>query len=400
MSNSTDRISDTPLNVEELVQLGTTYRELRKEKDVLERSQTQGFQLIRIMEQHGKSLLEAHKEDKKTIERLEKELLNCSQEIDFLQDHLSSRNTEVNNLEARVLALEMKLEEMEYLQEEVFSLREELQNSNSKQASLIHELETKEVELEKSALFIEKLEESISSLALESQLEIESMKLDMMALEQGLFEAKKFQDETLEENNRMGRLVDELQFAFEDAQKNIISLDEENKDLRKKLETTTMNTRMFSQKVEEWLENKEISQIKKQSSLSSLPCNSTISEDVSTYGGVLGPLLGRLTTIVNPAADLKGKMEMLRQIQEYEFLVNKLKEELRVEKLKAKEEAEDLTQEMAELRYQLTNLLEEECKRRACIEQASLQRIAELEAQGKKIVTLWRLLFLQRQNKI
>ncbi|KAL6281396.1 hypothetical protein ACE6H2_018277 [Prunus campanulata] len=31
---------------------------------------------------------------------------------------------------------------------------------------------------------------------------------------------------------------------------------------------------------------------------------------------------------------------------------------------------------MAELRYQMTGLLEEECKRRACIEQASLHRIA------------------------
>lgn len=49
--------------------------------------------------------------------------------------------------------------------------------------------------------------------------------------------------------------------------------------------------------------------------------------------------------------------------------------------MKAKEEAEDLAQEMAELRYQLTGLLEEECKRRAYIEQASLQRISELEAQ-------------------
>jgi hypothetical protein len=54
---------------------------------------------------------------------------------------------------------------------------------------------------------------------------------------------------------------------------------------------------------------------------------------------------------------------------------------LREEKLKAKEEAEDLAQEMAELRYQITGLLEEECKRRACIEHASLLRIAELEAQ-------------------
>ncbi|KAK9278417.1 hypothetical protein L1049_027982 [Liquidambar formosana] len=77
-----------------------------------------------------------------------------------------------------------------------------------------------------------------------------------------------------------------------------------------------------------------------------------------------------------------GKMS--RQIEEYELLVKQLKEELREEKLKAKEEAEDLAQEMAELRYQITGMLEQECKRRACIEQVSLQRIAELEAQIQK----------------
>ncbi|KAJ4878030.1 Uncharacterized protein Rs2_43048 [Raphanus sativus] len=60
-------------------------------------------------------------------------------------------------------------------------------------------------------------------------------------------------------------------------------------------------------------------------------------------------------------------------------------EELKEEKLKAKEEAEDLTQEMAELRYKMTCLLDEERKRRVCIEQASLQRIAELEAQAYAI---------------
>ena len=54
---------------------------------------------------------------------------------------------------------------------------------------------------------------------------------------------------------------------------------------------------------------------------------------------------------------------------------------MREEKSKANEEADDLAQEMAELRYQMTGLLEEECKRRACIEHASLQRISELEAQ-------------------
>lgn len=58
-----------------------------------------------------------------------------------------------------------------------------------------------------------------------------------------------------------------------------------------------------------------------------------------------------------------------------------MQDELKEEKLKAKEEAEDLTQEMAELRYKMTCLVDEERKRRVCIEQASLQRIAELEAQ-------------------
>lgn len=66
-------------------------------------------------------------------------------------------------------------------------------------------------------------------------------------------------------------------------------------------------------------------------------------------------------------------------------LQNWLQEEVKAEKSKARDEAEDLAQEMAELRYQLTGLLEEERKRRACIEQISLQRIAQLEAQ---VVTL------------
>jgi len=49
--------------------------------------------------------------------------------------------------------------------------------------------------------------------------------------------------------------------------------------------------------------------------------------------------------------------------------------------LKAKEEGEDLTQAMAELRYQMTDMLEEECKRRASIEETSLRRIQDLEEQ-------------------
>ncbi|KAK7292181.1 hypothetical protein RIF29_07940 [Crotalaria pallida] len=379
MSNTSTSACDTTPS--ELVKVGTRFRELRIEKDVLETSQSQTFQLIQIPERQDNPMSETHHtEDKKHIQRLEKELLNCSQEIDYLRDRLSTRNEEVNHLEKRVRCLELKLEEMEDLQE-VSSLREELQRSNSKQFSLMKELEAKEVELEMSTLSVEKLEESISSMALESQFEVESMKLDMMALEQGLFEAKKIQDETLEENNRMDKLIDELQVAFQGAQKIIISLNEENRELKEKLNTANMNTRVFSEKVEDWLKNKDRSQLNSQPSLREKASNSTILENISIYGEVLGPLLEKLAMIVDPAAVLKGKMEMSLQIQEYESLVKKLKEELREEKLKAKEEAEDLAQEMAELRYQFTGLLEEECKRRACIEQASLQRIAQLEAQ-------------------
>ncbi|CAL0330604.1 unnamed protein product [Lupinus luteus] len=381
MSNSSRIGCNTP---SQLVQLGTRFRELRKEKDVLESSESQTFQLIQIPERNEESMSEAHHtEYKQHIHRLEKELLNCSQEIDYLQDQLSTRSAEVHHLEEHVHCLELRLEEMEDLQE-VSILREELQRSNSKQLSLMQELETKEVELKKSVLSIEKLEESISSMALESQFEVESMKLDLMALEQSLFEAKKVQDETLEENNIMCKMIDELQVEFQEAQKIITPLNEENRELKEKLNVYNMNIKAFSEKVEDWLENNDRSQIKNQPCLKERASNSAISENISIYGEVLGPLLGKLAMVIDPATDLKGKMEMSLQIQEYEFVVKKLKEELREEKLKAKEEAEDLAQEMAELRYQFTGLLEEECKRRACIEQASLQRIAKLEAQLRR----------------
>ncbi|KAJ6843297.1 uncharacterized protein M6B38_297260 [Iris pallida] len=75
---------------------------------------------------------------------------------------------------------------------------------------------------------------------------------------------------------------------------------------------------------------------------------------------------------------------MSNKIHEFELQVAQLKDELRREKLKAKEEAEDLTQAMAELRYQITDMLEEERKRRACIEQTSLRRIQDLEEQVRE----------------
>lgn len=198
---------------------------------------------------------------------------------DYLQDQLNAKNKEVIYLEECVHSLKLNLEEMESLREEVFRLREEQQRSNSEKLFLMQRLETEEMELDKLALSTEKLEESISSMTLESQCEVESMKLDMMALEQSFFEAKKIQDETVEEKTRMNRLIEHLQVAFQDAQKIISSLDEENRELKEKLKTSNMETKCFFQKVDDWLENNYRSQLNSQSSLSEQKSSSTISQD-------------------------------------------------------------------------------------------------------------------------
>ena len=85
----------------------------------------------------------------------------------------------MNCLEEHVHSLELKLSDMEGLPEKVDRLREELKRSTSEQLFLLQELESKEMELQNSNLCIGKLEESISSLALESECEIESMRLDI-----------------------------------------------------------------------------------------------------------------------------------------------------------------------------------------------------------------------------
>lgn len=331
-----------------------------------------------------KSLSEFRTEDQKHIQMLEKELKNCSQEIDYLQDQLNARNTEVNLLEKHVHSLELQLADMENLQVTVDRLRDELKKSYSECLFLMQELESKEVELQNSNFCIEKLEESVSSMSLESQCEIESMKLDILALEQSCLEANKIQEETVREKTRMNELIQDLEVECQDARKITECLDMENKELREKLDTSETNTRIFCQRVETWLE-KDIFQLKSESLVGELEGKRTFSTDMSTCGEVLESLFSKLAMVLAPDADLIMKMEkMSHQIQEYELLVKQLKEELRDEKSKAKEEAEDLAQEMAELRYQVTGLLEEECNRRAYIEQASLQRIAELEAQVQK----------------
>ncbi|XP_031258952.1 MAR-binding filament-like protein 1 isoform X2 [Pistacia vera] len=378
MSTSSKSDSESVFDVEELLQFGTRCKELRKEKDMLRESQSQSFDLIKRLELHVKSLSEARNEDKKHIQKLERELMNCSQEIDYLEDQLNARNEEVHSLSEHIHSLELKLVGMENLQDEAAQLEDELKNSDSQHLLLFEELQRKEEEIQKSALCIEKLEESISASVLESQCEIESLKLDIVALERTCIEAKKIQKKSIQEKARMNSLIQELEVRIQDAEEIIQCLEKENKELKKKLLTSEMNARVFCQKIEEWMEKEDRTELNTHSCVSELERNHTISKEM---GKVFGAFLSKLA----PDADLEEKIKnMSLQICEYELLVKQLKEELREEKLKAKEEAEDLAQEMAELRYQMTNLLEEECKRRAYIEQASLQRIAELEAQIQK----------------
>ncbi|EOY21998.1 Myosin heavy chain-related, putative isoform 4 [Theobroma cacao] len=378
MSSSSKSEGDNSINVEELLEIETRCRELRKEKEMLKESQSQGFELIRSLEVHVKSLSEARVQDKKHIKKLEGELKNCSQEIDYLQDQLSARNEEVNFLTEHVHDLEIKLADKGNLQEKVDRLIGELNSSNSDRLSLMQEIENKEEELQQSALCIEKLEESVSSMALESQCEIESMKLDITALEQMCLEANK----TEEEKSRMNILIEELEVQLQNALKIIEGLDDENKELRGKLITSEKNAKIFCQKIKEWLKSKDRSQLNMHSVLGEQESMMTISKDISGCKELFSALLSEVALLLESDADSKEQYEsMSHQINEYELLVKQLKDELREQKLKAKEEAEDLAQEMAELRYRMMGLLEEECKRRACIEQASLQRIAELEAQ-------------------
>lgn len=186
----------------------------------------------------------------------------------------------MNCLEEHVHNLELKLADMEDLQEKVNRLREELKRSDLERLFLMQELESKEVELQESTLCIEKLEELISSMALESQCEIESMKLDIMALEQSCFEAKKIQGETVEEKARMNELIQELEVQFQDAQKIIECLDKENKELKEKLDTSETNARVFYQRIEEWLANKERSHQESETPLSTLENKMSIAKDM------------------------------------------------------------------------------------------------------------------------
>ncbi|XP_048611906.1 protein Daple-like, partial [Brassica napus] len=278
--------------------------------------------------------------------------------------------------------LESKLAESGDFEEEVKFLREELCMSKSEHLLLLQELESKETELQCSSLSVEKLEETISSLTLESLCEIESMKLDISALEQALVDAMRIQEESIQEKDQLRGVIEEVQFQSREAQEKAKSVEKLNEELRKRIAGSEKSIKEFFQSTKERLEseNEEQPPLNGECFFAELSHVFPLSSEVrECFDAIIKRLeLPRNVTLID-------KMEgMGKQIQLQEDLVKRLKEELKEEKLKAKEEAEDLTQEMAELRYKMTCLVDEERKRRVCVEQASLQRIAEVETQMKR----------------
>ncbi|XP_010452754.1 PREDICTED: centrosomal protein of 112 kDa-like isoform X1 [Camelina sativa] len=371
---------ENSFDVEELLQIGTRRRELRKEKDMLRESQPRSIELVRRLELRTKSLSESRLEDTARIQTMEKELLNCYKEIDYLRDQLIFRSKEVNYLNDHLHDLEFKLAESRNLEEEVNCLREDLCMSKSEHLLLLQELENKESDLQSSSLSIEKLEEAISSLTLESLCEIESMKLDITTLEQALVDAMQIQEESIQEKDQLKGIIEEFQLQSQRAQENVKYFEKQNEELSEKFTASEKSIIDFFQSTKERLESEDKQPLDAGCFFAELSHVLPVSNEVrKSFDAIIKKL--ELPRNVNLIDKMEG---MAKQTQQHEDIVKQLKEELKQEKLKAKDEAEDLTQEMAELRYKMTCLLDEERKRRVCIEQASLQRIAELEAQIKR----------------
>ncbi|KAJ8460616.1 hypothetical protein OPV22_033542 [Ensete ventricosum] len=321
-------------------------------------------------------------QDRMHIEKLEGELRNCYQEIEYLQDQLNLRNVEANFMAEHVESLELKLAGAERLNDKLRLISEELVQVNSRCVILMEELKYKEDESRKSELQIESLETSI----LDSQCEIESLKLDITSLEQRCIEAERLGQQLAEEKTRVDKQLNILETQLQEMQQMISCLEDEKKTLFDR------NAKQSSLIVEL---DKRLRQDSKVgihldnqldwSFVLKLREELPLSRDMCTSAENLGPSSAKLTAVTSQDEHMKIEIEkMAKQIHESDLLVNQLKEELREVKLKAKEEAEDLTQEMAELRYQFTDMLEEESRRRALVEEASIRRVQDLEAQVQK----------------
>lgn len=93
-------------------------------------------------------------------------------------------------------------------------MREQIKISEYERSLLMQNIEDREEEIRCSASRIENLEESISSMALEYQCEIESLKLDASTLEQNLFQTKKQLEKTTQEISRLNEFIVSLSFKI------------------------------------------------------------------------------------------------------------------------------------------------------------------------------------------
>lgn len=134
-------------------------------------------------------------------------------------------------------------------------MTEELEKSNSDVSFLNQKLQNKEIELQQSNLRIESLEESILSVSLDYQCEIESMKFDLMTFEQSCFEANKIQEEAAQENGRLDQLIQDMEDQIQDCREVIKCLSEENKELREKLLISESKASEICMKIEEKFPN-------------------------------------------------------------------------------------------------------------------------------------------------
>lgn len=150
----------------------------------------------------------------------------------YLQDQLNLRNVESNCIGEHVHGLELKLAEVGTMHEKLRLLSEALMQSDARCLSLMQELKYKEEELHNSALQIEELESSISSITLESQCEIESMRLDIAAFEERCSEAERLSQQAAQEKAKMDLLLEMSESQLQDAQERVNCLEIENKDLK------------------------------------------------------------------------------------------------------------------------------------------------------------------------
>ncbi|KAJ3673118.1 hypothetical protein LUZ60_006492 [Juncus effusus] len=303
------------------------------------------------LESNGISATIPCQKDKIYIEKLERELQNCYQEIDYLQDQLNLRSSQANFMGEQVHSLELKLSELEKINQTLKLMENGLERPDSQYLILIEELKYKEEKLNRSVLQVQRLEMTY----LDSQCEIESLKLEMNEMEQRIFESREAISRLETENKK-------LELYGIDSSRSLFSQFEFQ--LEKLIEKMRIHVGI------------EIDE----SFLLDIRKEFQFSDCLSNFEESLDSLLSKIAMISAYDQNMKDEIKKMRdQIQESELLIEQLKEELLEEKRRAKEDSEDLTQEMAELRYQMKGMLDEEYKRRALIEQASIKRIKQLD---------------------